>query len=124
MMQPLIRKPFELPFDPMRKRDQAARPVSFVQYVIESTPREDISLINRIAVRTAELCKRYGLQAPSQMQMGLDIAMAHARRPLNLHLFLRASDEDFAHDVLGISRHIDRDSGHLREGWTPRHVRQ
>ncbi len=123
MQQPLIRKPFDLPFDPGRKRDTAGRPTSFVQFVIESTKPDDIVLINRIATRTVDLCKRYGLPAPSQMQMGLDIAIAHARRPMNLWTFLRASDEDFTHDVLGISRHVDRESGHMRDGWTPRHLK-
>jgi hypothetical protein len=123
-----------LPFDPARgaaELQALSSPESFVQHAIVSTSREDMATILQIVSRYIDLCKQYGLQlvkdtgviAASSMQLGLDLCLAHCRAPLHLQRLLMASDDDLSHDVAGIARNLDRLTGHLREGFTPRHAK-
>lgn len=54
----------------------------------------------------------------------MDLTACHANGcPLDLEKMLTARDFDFAHDVLGISRHISRKTGRLKHHFFPRCAR-
>jgi hypothetical protein len=85
---------------------------------------EDQALITRIADRANDLAGRLGLRGKRGYALRdamMDITAAHANgRPLDLAGLLAAKDGDFAHDVFGIRRHIDRNTGQLMDCFVPR----
>ena len=53
----------------------------------------------------------------------MDVTAVHANyMPLALSDLLAADDFDFSHDVFGIRRHIDRDTGRLGNCFVPRYA--
>jgi len=54
------------------------------------------------------------LQGVDRLQLTMDITAVHANGcPLDLPKLLHAPDFDFAHDIWGIHRHLDRTTGKL-----------
>ena len=53
----------------------------------------------------------------------MDIHRAHEITPIDLSALATASDVDLIHDVSGIMKHIDRDTGELVDCFVPRYVR-
>lgn len=82
--------------------------------------KKEARLISAIADRaSAELFKGCTLQTVLDTEM--DITATHANGcPLKLDELLAARPFDFAHDVGGIRRHIDRNTGQLRDCFLPR----
>jgi len=58
----------------------------------------------------------------NMMELDMDISATHILNPLNLDDLLLADDDNFYHDVYGISNHIDRDTGNLMDCFVPRYV--
>ena len=55
------------------------------------------------------------------MDCDMDITACHANgNPLRLAELLSADDFNFCHDVLGIRRHINRETGQLENCFVPR----
>jgi hypothetical protein len=66
--------------------------------------------------------KREGL-ASDLLSLEMDIRAAMADVPLDLARLARFPAFDFAHDILGIMRHMDRKTGKLAGGFLPRCAR-
>lgn len=83
----------------------------------------DHDLIQKIAERAVDL--RSSL---SVLDTEMDVTACHANGcPLDLPRMLasgEAGEYDFLHDVLGIARHLDRNSGALRDCFLPRFARK
>lgn len=81
--------------------------------------RFEHGLIEKIVDR-AEKMKPEGMRQ-SRMDWFMDITACHANGcQLKLDELLVAADFDFAHDVFGIRRHIDRTTGRLGDCFLPR----
>lgn len=74
-----------------------------------------MGIIMAIIARTRTI--RHGLNG---LTASMDIIAANRSCPIRLDDLLAASDADFAHDVLGIFEHINRETGELDDCWTPR----
>jgi hypothetical protein len=86
----------------------------------DRTPHED-RVIRKIARRAMALETRDGDAGRPFMDWWMDIAATHASgNPLDLERLLAADDFNFAHDVFGICRHLDRETGELRNFFSPR----
>jgi hypothetical protein len=85
----------------------------------------DRVLIAKIVDRCAAMAKQYDTFF-DPMQTLMDIVCTHCNGcELNLFAMLTTiSDDDFSHDVLGLSTHIDRLTGKLKNGFTPRFVKK
>lgn len=85
---------------------------------------EDQSLIEKIGYRAEELAKRLGMvgrHAYKRQDVMMDITATHNNgAPLLLAQLLAAGDGDFAHDVFGIRRWLNRDNGQLMDCFVPR----
>src|SRR4051812_9507369 len=82
------------------------------------TSRQEGELIIRIAERTLALSRNYGVQYAN---VQTDLLACHQNgNPLNLQELLDADDYNFAHDIFGIRRPLDRDTGELTGGFKPR----
>lgn len=84
--------------------------------------RTEFDLIDRIADRAQSVAKEYG--APFDRQgMVMDLTAVHANGcRLRLAELLEAKPFDFAHDVFGISLHLDRKTGQLGDFFLPRYA--
>lgn len=89
-----------------------------------SSPRTDeageLELMVDIANRAAALARQFDSTYP-QVSALCDIARCHSSGyRLRLDELLCANDADFAHDVFGIRTHLNRRTGRLEDGFTPR----
>lgn len=80
---------------------------------------DEMKLINDIAQR-ALACGYYD----SPLLAIMDITAVHANgNPLRLRELAQADAFNFSHDVIGIIRHLDRDTGKLTDHFRPRYSR-
>ena len=80
----------------------------------------EMALLDMIADRAVEMAKKHGKQYRKSDAL-MDIVACHANGcPLKLTELLGADDFNFAHDVFGINRHIDRSTGKIEDGFLPR----
>ena len=80
---------------------------------------EDAQLINEIVKRAR---KRFGKDIDG-MSLHMDLTAAHTEVNLRLEELLNADDFNFAHDVLGIIRHMNRQTAQLSGHFLPRYAR-
>jgi len=78
----------------------------------------DAELIRRIvarAIREGVIAKKYSVD------IEMDLRAVHLNDvPLRLVDMLQAKPFDLDHDILGINRHLDRETGKLRSCFLPR----
>lgn len=87
-----------------------------------ATP-DEFETISKIADRASEPAVACGRSYPV-MDIEMDITAAHANGCLlDLDRLLAFPDFDFAHDVFGIRRHINRSTGALDDCFVPRCAR-
>ncbi len=78
--------------------------------------REDALTIGAIVKRAT---KAGSVKDP--LSLNMDITACHLNGcPLKLSELLNAEPFDFAHDIHGITAHIDRETGALRDCFVPR----
>jgi hypothetical protein len=83
-----------------------------------TTSKEDTELMLAIVKRAESM----GL-VKDRMTVLMDITACHANgTPLRLADLLKAADFDFIHDITGITRYIDRESGQLTDCFLPRYA--
>jgi hypothetical protein len=81
---------------------------------------QEALLISKIARRAVRLAKKYEVDYDF-MTANMDITACHANGcPLRLGELLNADDGNFGHDVFGIRRHIDRETGKMTSCFLPR----
>lgn len=79
------------------------------------TSREDTLTIHAIAKRAASFLNL------DLLAISMDITACHLNAcPLRLVDLLAADDGNLAHDIGGIARHLDRETGDLRGCFVPR----
>jgi hypothetical protein len=80
----------------------------------------DYALIGEITARAAALARRLHVDYP-QSTILMDLTACHANGcALDLERLLATDDSNLAHDVFGIRRHLNRDTGKLEGHFVPR----
>lgn len=80
--------------------------------------RDDREAISKIVDRAAER-----FESIDRLSLEMDITATHANgNPLDLAGLLDAEPFDFAHDIAGIVRHLDRTTGALTDCFVPRYA--
>jgi hypothetical protein len=78
-------------------------------------------LIKKIAQRAVHLYAENDTRVELQ-DILLDLTCCHfSAQKLRLDELLDANDADFAHDIAGINRHLDRVNYTLKDGFSPRY---
>ena len=86
-----------------------------------TTTREEHGVIGQIVKRAVREIPGTGYNTG----LGMDLEACHACGcPLDLHGLLAAKPGDFAHDVCGIHRHLDREDGSLSDAFLPRFAKR
>ncbi len=83
---------------------------------------EEQQVVNQIVARAAQVEALRGARL-DRLSLEMDLAAVHTHTPLRLDDLFAADDFDFAHDVRGIQRHIDRKTGLLMDHFLPRFAR-
>ena len=82
--------------------------------------KEDAQTISEIVNRAQKLGLKAGKEF-DRLNLVMDLTACHLHGcPLKLKELLATDDFNFAHDVFGIARHIDRGSGALTDCFVPR----
>lgn len=79
------------------------------------TTKVDLLTIGEIVKRARDL-----LGIKDGLSLHMDVAATHSNCPLKLKELLSANNFNFAHDVYGIQRHINRETGKLENCFLPR----
>lgn len=82
--------------------------------------KAESEIIGKIADRAKIMFAQ--VQNPrNKIEIVMDLTVVHANQyPLKLQGLLEADDSNFSHDVGGIYRYLDRDTGQLRDCFVPR----
>lgn len=85
-----------------------------------STTKSDFQLIAAVAHRAVAMATATGFGYPYQDAM-MDLDAVHSNGcPLDLAKLAGFDEFNFAHDVFGIRRHLDRATGKLGDCFVPR----
>lgn len=80
----------------------------------------DHRLISKIGHRAAELYKLYGINSEPAIDFMLDIERMEC--DLDLQALLDADEANFLHDIGGIRRHLNHQTGELQDCFWPRYA--
>lgn len=84
------------------------------------TSKQDMKLITRIAQRAVVMAEDRDIFYPFQ-DCDMDITACHMNgNALDLKKLIDFDDFNFSHDVFGIRRYIDRETGELKDCFSPR----
>jgi hypothetical protein len=82
------------------------------------TTEEDRGKIDRIMERACDLDERI-----DPLSLHMDLTATHLNGcPLNLEDLSETTDANLMHDVYGIMQHLNRNTGKLEGGFTPRYA--
>jgi hypothetical protein len=85
-----------------------------------SRNRAEAVIINGMAHRATAMAQSVGIEY-KVMDADMDLTACHLNGcPLRLEDMAKADDFNFAHDVLGIRRHLNRETGQLEDCFVPR----
>ncbi len=80
--------------------------------------KKDNELIRKIIDRACKLLPTF---KRDKISITMDVVACHANgNPLDLQKLLEFPDFDFMHDIVGINRHLNRKTGKLMSGFSPR----
>lgn len=70
--------------------------------------------------RICERAEQMGIEQNDRVTLFMDLDAVAEKTDINLLKLLNFDDENFAHDVVGIQRHLDRNSKELKNHFVPR----
>ena len=79
--------------------------------------KEDFRTISEIADRALTL--PWG-DMPTKLDILMDLSAVHEKTPLDLYRLYSADPANFAHDLGGIRRHLNRETLELEDCFVPR----
>lgn len=79
--------------------------------------REDMRTIGEIAERALQLPWP---DRPTKLDLLMDLTAVHEKTPIDLQRLYVADLANFAHDLGGIRRHLNRETLKLEDGFLPR----
>jgi hypothetical protein len=83
--------------------------------------KNTMELQSKIADRAIKMARTIGIKI-DKITMVMDIDACHSNGcPLKLEELLKADDYNFGHDVFGIRRHMNRETGKLENCFLPRY---
>lgn len=82
--------------------------------------KEERAIIDNIIDRAVEMCMKNDGSVLDKLTLRMDISAVYVHTPLKLEALFETDDFNFAHDVFGIMRNIDRQTGELANCFLPR----
>lgn len=84
-----------------------------------TSDRESLELITKIADRALTFYEKQGIDR-DKLDIIMDLSACHASCPLQLEEMLKGTPFDFTHDIAGIYKHMNRETGELEGCFLPR----
>ena len=82
--------------------------------------KDEMLKIRKLSAKAVSLAEKIGVDY-KMTDIAMDLTACHANGcKLKLEELLSADEFNFAHDVFGIRRHLDRDTGELKDCFLPR----
>ncbi len=101
-------------------QDNDMRAVKTANQIKWNATKNERDLISLVVNRVKKMDAHY-----DPMDCRMDITACHLNAcPLDLKALVTADDFNFAHDVYGIRRHINRDTAQLENCFVPRFAKQ
>lgn len=75
-------------------------------------------------VKICERAEKMGISSGERMTLLMDLENVHQNIGLNLVGLLEADELNFAHDIIGIQTHINRNTKELEDFFVPRYAQQ
>lgn len=88
----------------------------------KTTLEEDAAIESILDRFEAVAWDAYG-EPPDRTGLLMDLLATHHNVPLDFRAMDQGRDFDLIHDVAGIHRHLDRDTGMLTGGFLPRYAK-
>lgn len=86
--------------------------------------KEEQAVVTSIAQRAISIAALNGVRGVKPIDFEMDIIATHANGcPLDLDRLSAADEFNFVHDVFGIRRHLNRETGKLENCFLPRHAK-
>jgi hypothetical protein len=86
--------------------------------------KNEMDVMGKIVDRAEQMFSDLGVQV-DRLSMLMDLDAVHTRvMPLDLTALLNADAANFAHDIGGIRRHLNRDTIQLEDFFVPRFAKQ
>ena len=86
-----------------------------------SATKADYRAVDRVLARAEKLVAKAGGTSQVPQDLAMDLIACHLNgTPMDWEALLVAPDFDFVHDVWGIHKHIDRETGRLGDCFLPR----
>ncbi len=85
------------------------------------TTKEEFELIHKIVLRAEVMYEKTGVEF-NRLTCTMDLDCVHEDVGLRLKDLLEADDSNFAHDIGGIARHLNRQTKKLEDGFSPRYT--
>ncbi|RJF82315.1 hypothetical protein D3877_19940 [Azospirillum cavernae] len=83
--------------------------------------RKDADKITAIVKKVSEVMKKSGGPDVDHLEVRMSLTACHLNGcPLDLDKLAAADDFNLLHDVIGIHRHVSRDTGELTDHFRPR----
>lgn len=99
------------------------KPKEIIMVSFAGSSKEEVRVIAAIASRAGIMAQSAGFDYPF-MDADMDVTACHLNGcPLKLAQLLVADDANFAHDVFGIRRHLNRETGKLENCFLPRYAK-
>ena len=89
----------------------------------EKISKEEHQLMSMIADRALRELKELGVTHMDKLTIVMDLAATHLDCPLRLAELLETDSSNFIHDIAGINRHMDRETGKLIACFVPRYAK-
>lgn len=86
----------------------------------KATLRQKFLLQAKCAQRWEAMLEKEGLQVPERIQTFCTLVFADRDCPIDFDRLLAAPDGDFAHDMSGLDRHMNRETCKLEGCFMPR----
>lgn len=80
---------------------------------------DDAKHANAIVERAYRMFKEHGVKR-DRLSIRMDLEATAAKIPLRLAELVEADDFNFAHDLGGIARHLNRQTGEMEDCFIPR----
>lgn len=88
-----------------------------------SITAEDLRHVREIVTRAEALTKKFGHGTIDSLSTTMDLIACHNHGcKLDLGELAKADDFNLAHDVFGIARHLNRETGKLEGHYRPRYA--
>jgi len=86
-----------------------------------SCTKEERALIGKIIKRMNNICRNRHIPEFEYLTLSMDLEACHSNRtPLDFEKLFKFDDANLMHDVCGIDRHINRETGKLEGFFLPR----